>query len=84
MNNVDGKKILERMAQETGGRLFEVSKKQTFDQIYSQIAEEVRAQYRLGYTPDQTTAAEGYHQIDLSTHRKDLNVQTRDGYYAGS
>jgi VWFA-related protein len=83
MNHVDGKKILERMAQETGGRLFEVTKKQTVAQIYDQIAEELRAQYRLGYTPDQATAAEGYHQIDLTTHRKDLQVQTRDGYYTG-
>ena len=81
MNHVDGKKILERMAQETGGRLFEVSKKQTFSDIYKQIAEELRAQYRLGYTPDQTTSTEGYHQVDLTTHKKDLYVQTRDGYY---
>lgn len=83
MNQVDGKKILERMTQETGGRLFEVSKKQTVAQIYDQIGEELRAQYRLGYTPDQATASDGYHQIDLATHRKDLHVQTRDGYYTG-
>jgi VWFA-related protein len=82
-SHVDGKKILERMAQETGGRLFEVSKKQTVAQIYNQIAEELRAQYRLGYTPDQTASADGFHQIDLTTHRKDLIVQTRDGYYTG-
>ena len=82
-NHTDGKKILERMAQETGGRMFEVSKKQSFEQIYTQIAEELRAQYRLGYTPDQTASADGYHQIDLTTHKKDLYVQTRDGYYAG-
>jgi VWFA-related protein len=83
MNRVDGKKVLERMAQETGGRLFEVSKKQTFADIYKQIAEELRAQYRLGYTPDQAASADGYHQVDLTTHKKDLYVQTRDGYYAG-
>jgi VWFA-related protein len=82
-SHADGKKTLERMSQETGGRLFEVSKKQTVAQIYTQIAEELRAQYRLGYTPDQATAADGYHQIDLTTHRKDLIVQTRDGYYTG-
>lgn len=82
-NHIDGKKILERMAQETGGRLFEVTKKQTVAQIYDQIAQELRAQYRLGYTPDQATAADGYHQIDLTTRKKDLYVQTRDGYYTG-
>lgn len=82
-SQVDGKKILRQMSEETGGRLFEVSKKQTVAQIYDQIAEELRAQYRLGYTPDPTAAAEGYHQVDLTAHRKDLYIQTRDGYYAG-
>ncbi|HMG02422.1 MAG TPA: VWA domain-containing protein, partial [Edaphobacter sp.] len=80
---VDGKKILKQLSEETGGRLFEVSKKQTVAQIYDQIAEELRAQYRLGYTPDQAASAEGYHRVDLATSRKDLFVQTRDGYYAG-
>ena len=65
-NQVDGKKILQRMTSETGGRLFEVSKKQTVAEIYQQIAEELHAQYRLGYTPDADHAAEGYHQIDLT------------------
>jgi VWFA-related protein len=83
-SHVDGKKILERMTQETGGRLFEVSKKETVAKIYDQIAEELRAQYRLGYTPDQATASDGYHQIDLSVKRKGLIVQTRDGYYTGN
>src|ERR1700756_3573378 len=36
----DGKKILTRISQETGGRFFEVSKKETVDQIYAQIEEE--------------------------------------------
>jgi VWFA-related protein len=83
MSHADGKKTLERMANETGGRLFEVGKKQTVAQIYTQIAEELRAQYRLGYTPDQATASDGYHQIDLTVRQKDLTVQTRDGYYTG-
>jgi VWFA-related protein len=83
-SHVDGKKILERMTQETGGRLFEVSKKQTVAQIYDQIAEELRAQYRVGYTPDQATASDGYHQIDLTVNRKGLTVRTRDGYYTGN
>lgn len=82
-SHVDGKKILKQMSEETGGRLFEVSKKLAVAQIYDQIAEELRAQYRLGYTPDQSAAADGYHRIDLTAKRKDLFVQTRDGYYAG-
>jgi VWFA-related protein len=79
----DGKKILERISNETGGRLFEVSKKQSVDQIYSLIEEELRNQYSLGYTPDRGGAPEGgYHKIRLTTKPKGLIVQSRDGYYA--
>jgi VWFA-related protein len=79
----DGKKILERISKETGGRLFEVSKKEPIDQIYSQIEEELRNQYSLGYTPDRKAEdAPGYRKILLTTSQKDLTVQTRQGYYA--
>jgi von Willebrand factor type A domain len=81
--HIGGKKNLERMAQETGGRFFEVKKNQDVAQIYTQIAEELRAQYRLGYTPTQEAAAKGYHQFDLTLHQKGLLIQTRDGYYTG-
>jgi VWFA-related protein len=80
--HVDGKKILERISKETGGRLFEVSKKETVDQIYAQIEDELRHQYSLGYTPDRGSAIEsGYHKIQLAVKKKDLVVQTREGYY---
>jgi VWFA-related protein len=79
---VDGKKILDQISRETGGRLYEVSKKQAIDQIYDSIAEELRTQYNLGYTPDKGNAEGGYHKISLAARQKDLVVQTRDGYYA--
>jgi VWFA-related protein len=78
----DGKKILERLSQETGGRMYEVSKKQAIDQIYDSIAEELRTQYSLGYTPDKKNFQAGYHKVQLAVKRKDVTVQTRDGYYA--
>jgi VWFA-related protein len=77
----NGKKILERISKETGGRLFEVSKKQPIDNIYSQIEDELRNQYSLGYTPG-TDSEAGYHKILLTTKQKDQIVQTRQGYYA--
>jgi VWFA-related protein len=76
----DGKKILERISKETGGRLFEVSKKQPIDQIYTSIAEELRNQYSLGFTPG-TDVAPGYHKIHLTTKQKEMIVKARDGYY---
>ena len=78
----DGKKILDRISKETGGRLYEVSKKEAIDQIYDSIAEELRTQYTLAYTPDKGSGQAGYHKISLVTKQKDLTVQTRAGYYA--
>src|ERR1700687_3845826 len=80
--HADGKKILERISKETGGRFFEVSRKQTVGEIYDSIVEELRTQYDMGYTPDKDSASSGYHHIQLQVKRKDLSVQTRDGYYA--
>ena len=80
--HADGKKVLERISKETGGRLFEVSRKEPVNQIYSQIEEELRNQYNLGYTPDRENAvASGYHKIEVAGKKKDLVVQARDGYY---
>jgi VWFA-related protein len=80
----DGKKILEQISRTTGGRLFEASKKDkdTVAKIYAEIEEELRNQYRLGYTPAKDLEA-GYHKIHLTTSNKDLKIQTRDGYYSG-
>lgn len=78
--HVDGKKIMEQICGETGGFMFE-AKKQKFDDDFASIAEELRTQYVLGFTPakDQTS---GYHKIALSTKSKDEFTQTRAGYYA--
>jgi VWFA-related protein len=78
----DGKKIMERICQETGGRLFEVSKKQPIDKIYGELQDELRNQYSLGYTPAKNNEATGYRKIALTTKQKDLRVQARNGYYA--
>jgi VWFA-related protein len=78
----DGKKILDQISKQTGGRLFEVSKKLPIEQIYAQIQDELRNQYSLGYTPDRADTGAGYHKIHLTTKQKDLIVQARDGYYA--
>jgi VWFA-related protein len=77
----DGKKILQQISKATGGRFFEVSKKETVDKIYSEIEEELRNQYSLGYAPAKDDGP-GYHKILLTTKEKDLVVQARDGYYS--
>ena len=79
--HVDGKKIMQRIAEETGGNFYEAKKKENFDPIYKEIADELRQQYMLGYTPDAASEGDGFHRIALTTKKKDLFVQTRAGYY---
>ena len=81
--HVDGKKVMQRIAEETGGSFYEAKKKENFDDIYKQIADELRQQYMLGYTPDSAGQGDGFHRIALTTKKKDLYVQTRAGYYSG-
>jgi VWFA-related protein len=77
----DGKKVLERLARETGGGFFQVSKKRPIDDIYKQIQEELRSQYNLGYTPEPASANAYFHKIALTTTRKEVVLQAREGYY---
>jgi len=81
MNRPDGKKILEQISRETGGRFFEVSRKWTIDKVYEAIEEDLRNQYSLGYTSDQQGTDRGYRRIHLTTRQKGTVVQTREGYY---
>jgi VWFA-related protein len=81
-SSVDGKKIMEKIATRTGGRYFEAKGKDKLDEIYAQIAEELRGQYVLTYTPDVVDNEGGFHKIALKANKDDLQVVTREGYYA--
>jgi VWFA-related protein len=75
------KENLKELARQTGGAYFEVGKKDTLEQIYGQIEEELRSQYSLGYTPD-ARAVDGFRKIQVSVRRKGVLVRAREGYYA--
>jgi VWFA-related protein len=79
---VDGKKIMQQIASRTGGQFFEAKKKDNLDDIYNQIAASLRQQYLLTYTPDKVDTDGEFHKIVLKTDKTDLNVITREGYYA--
>jgi VWFA-related protein len=76
----DGKENLQNLSRKAGGAYFEVSKKETLEQIYGRIEEELRSQYSLGYTPD-PGARPGYRRIRVSLRKKDMTAFCREGYY---
>ena len=73
---------MEKIAERTGGRFFEAKKKDSLDEIYGLIAEELRGQYLLTYTPDVVDKEGGFHKIALKASKEDLVVVTREGYFA--
>jgi VWFA-related protein len=81
-SEVDGKKIMEKIAARTGGHFYEAKKKDNLEEIHGQIAEELHGQFLLTYTPDQVDKVGGFHKIVLKANKDDLTVVTREGYYA--
>jgi VWFA-related protein len=79
---VDGKKIMQQIADRTGGHAYEAKKRDDLDAIYKLIADELRSQYLLTYTPDKVDNDGGYHKVALKASKGDLSVTTREGYFA--
>ena len=77
-----GSSVLKHMAEETGGRMFEVDRRNTLEAIFTQIQDEMRTQYMLAYTPLNPKKDGGFRKLELRTKDKDQKVQTRRGYYA--
>jgi VWFA-related protein len=73
--------VLEQIARETGGRFIEVSHHLPIDKVFAELEEELRSQYSIGYTSDQTGETAAYRHIHLTAKKKDLVVQAREGYY---
>jgi VWFA-related protein len=79
---IDGKKVMQDIANRTGGQFFEAKKSGNIADIYDDIATELKSQYVLVYTPDKPDDEGGYHKIALTPKKDNLNMRTRTGYYA--
>jgi Ca-activated chloride channel family protein len=71
-----------QIAERTGGHAYEAKKREDLEAIYKLIAEELRSQYLLTYTPDMVDNQGGFHKVVLKATKGDLQVATREGYYA--
>jgi VWFA-related protein len=77
-----GRTVLERMSHETGGGFFEVNKKQSIEQIFDIIQDELRSQYSLGFVPITPVGVSEFRKLTLTATGKGLVVQARDRYWA--
>ena len=77
-----GRAVLAKLARETGGGYFEVSKKRSIDQIYDVLEAELRSQYNLGFVSDQPVRFSEFRKLELRAKPKGLQVQSRQRYWA--
>ncbi|MBZ5514644.1 MAG: VWA domain-containing protein [Acidobacteriia bacterium] len=82
MMGFQGDSILKKYSEETGGRVIEVSRAKDTAQAFQDIADELRTQYLLGYTPKNTRHDGSFRKIRVKVRGHDYKVQARRGYYA--
>jgi VWFA-related protein len=77
-----GDSEMKKLTRETGGRVIEVGNK--FDKLrdaFNQIAQELRSQYSVGYTPTNPKRDGSFRKIEIHANG-DYKIQARAGYYA--
>ncbi|MBV8898321.1 MAG: VWA domain-containing protein [Acidobacteriaceae bacterium] len=77
-----GKGVLQKLARESGGGFFAVTKEQGIDAIFKTIEDELRSEYSIGFVSDQPLTHSGFRTLKLINKRKGLIVQATDRYYA--
>jgi Ca-activated chloride channel homolog len=77
-----GDKVLEQLAEATGGRAFFPFKMKDITHSFAAIEDELRSQYVVSYKPADFDADGRYRSIEISSLKKDLQVRARKGYFA--
>ena len=77
-----GDKVLEQLADETGGRAFFPYQVDDLAQSFLDIGDELRSQYSIAYVPVNKTPDGRFRSIRINVDRKGLIVRARRGYYA--
>jgi Ca-activated chloride channel homolog len=73
---------LEDLASSTGGRVYKPDNFNTLDRVYTEVAEELRHQYALYYTPENKTRDGRFRRVRVDTVNPSLKISSRIGYYA--
>ena len=83
---MEGQGVLDELAGVSGGKAFYPRSGAEMDDIFEQIALELRHQYSIGYKPKDFVTNGKWHKIKVSVHAPrglpKLFVRTKDGYFA--
>ena len=73
---------LEQLAEVTGGRLYKPKSFDALDGIYAEVADELRHQYAIYYTPLNKTRDGGFRKTRVEMTNPSYGATTRVGYFA--
>ena len=73
---------LEQIAAATGGRLYKPLSFEALDSIYAEVADELRHQYAIYYTPLNRTRDGGFRRVRVEMTNRSFGATTRVGYFA--
>jgi Ca-activated chloride channel homolog len=82
MLDVDLRKVLRSLSEETGGRAYFPDKVEQLEEVYGQIAAELKNQYYIAYEPTNDNWDGRWRKIRLNAPGRDAEIRTRTGYYA--
>ena len=82
MGGYEGEGVLNKLSQETGGRMFKADNDRELNDAFQQISDELRSQYSIGYSPTNSKHDGSYRKLDVRIRQGGLRVQARKGYYA--
>ncbi len=77
-----GDEVLRKYSSETGGQVIKVNRASDTGSAFEEIANQLRTQYLLGYTPSNKTNDGGFRRIRVTVNGGNYKIQARRGYFA--
>jgi Ca-activated chloride channel homolog len=73
---------MEQLTNATGGRLFKPQSFEALDSTYAEVADELRSQYAIYYTPTNRNRDGSFRRVRVQTNNSNYQTRTRVGYFA--
>ena len=79
---LNARRFLQRLAQQTGGKVLDTQAFVSLSDVYRQVAEELKNQYYVSYISSNILKDGKWRQVEVRARPAGVVVSTRPGYYA--
>lgn len=79
----EGSLYLRKLAEKSGGTFYFAGSRESMGRVLDKVAEELRAQYAMGYYPAEGAKAGERRKIKVGVNRQGVVVKARDSYIRG-